>query len=47
MSLNKFYVWNEQQREQAWKDLREALRDVDAVLADETSLVAALKMYGS
>jgi tetratricopeptide (TPR) repeat protein len=47
MSLNKYYVWNERQREQAWTDLREALRDVDAVLADEPSLVAALKMYGS
>ena len=47
MSLNKYYVWNERQREQAWIDLREALRDVDAVLADEPSLVAALKMYGS
>lgn len=47
MSLNKFYVWNAQQREQAWNDLREALRDADAVLADEASLVVALKMYGS
>jgi hypothetical protein len=47
MNLNKYYVWNERQREQAWTDLREALRDVDAVLADEPSLVAALKMYGS
>jgi tetratricopeptide (TPR) repeat protein len=47
MNLNKYYVWNERQREQARTDLREALRDVDAVLADEPSLVAALKMYGS
>jgi tetratricopeptide (TPR) repeat protein len=47
MSLNKYFVWNERQREQAWTDLREALREVDAVLADEPSLVAALKMYGS
>lgn len=46
MSLNKYYVWNERQRERAWSDLREALRDVDAVLADEPSLIAALKMYG-
>jgi tetratricopeptide (TPR) repeat protein len=46
MRLNKYYVWNERQRERAWSDLREALRDVDAVLADEPGLVAALKMYG-
>jgi tetratricopeptide (TPR) repeat protein len=46
MTLNKYYVWNQRQRERAWSDLREALRDVDAVLADEPSLIAALKMYG-
>jgi tetratricopeptide (TPR) repeat protein len=46
MSRNTYYVWNEWQRSQARIDLREALRDVDAVLADEPSLIAALKTYG-
>ena len=46
MNQNKYYVWDERQRAQARIDLREALRDVDAVLADEPSLVAALKTYG-
>ena len=46
MDQNKYYVWDERQRAQARVDLREALRDVDAVLADEPSLIAALKTYG-
>jgi tetratricopeptide (TPR) repeat protein len=46
MNQNKYYIWDERQRAQARVDLREALRDVDAVLADEPSLIAALKTYG-
>jgi len=46
MNQSKYYVWDERQRAQARIDLREALRDVDAVLADEPSLIAALKTYG-
>jgi tetratricopeptide (TPR) repeat protein len=46
MDQNKYYIWTERQRSQARIDLREALRDVDAVLADEPSLIAALKTYG-
>ena len=46
MDQNKYYVWTERQRSQARVDVRDALRDVDAVLADEPSLIAALKTYG-
>jgi tetratricopeptide (TPR) repeat protein len=45
MSMGKYLVWDERQREQAWSDLSKALEDVDAVLADERSLVTALHMW--
>jgi tetratricopeptide (TPR) repeat protein len=45
MSLGKYFVWDEPQRTQAWSDLSKALEDVDAVLADEPSLIAALRMW--
>lgn len=41
MSMGKYMVWDERQRERAWSDLSKALEDVDAVLADERSLVTA------
>lgn len=45
MSMGKYMVWDERQRDQAWSDLSKALEDVDAVLADERSLVAAMHMW--
>jgi tetratricopeptide (TPR) repeat protein len=45
MSMGKYLVWDEAQREQAWSDLSKALEDVDAVLADEPSLIAAMHMW--
>jgi tetratricopeptide (TPR) repeat protein len=45
MSMGKYLVWDEAQREQAWSDLNKALEDVDAVLADEPSLIAAMHMW--
>jgi predicted negative regulator of RcsB-dependent stress response len=41
----KWYIYTPQQQEQVISDLQHALEDVDAVLADEPSLLAAMRMW--
>jgi len=45
MRQGAYRVWTPPQQEEAWNDLQQGLEGVDELLADEATLVQALRMY--
>jgi len=47
MRQGSYRVWTPAQQEQSWEDLQQGLEGVDELLADEATLVQALRMYAA
>ena len=45
MRQGSYRVWNPAQQQEAWNDLQQAMEGVDDLLADEATLVQALRVY--